>query len=84
MKMIKRISESLEYPLELDVTSSKTTVYVRENIKSKTQDNNGEKSTVYIFDEFQYTKEEYLELLVKKNKANLDYLSIMTGVDLDV
>lgn len=82
--MIKRISESLEYPLELDVTSSKTTVYVRENIKSKTQDNNGEKSTVYIFDEFQYTKEEYLELLVKKNKANLDYLSIMTGVDLDV
>lgn len=82
--MIKRISESLEYPLEFDVKSSKTTVYVRENIKSKTQDNNGEKSTVYIFDEFQYTKEEYLELLVKKNKANLDYLSIMTGVDLDV
>lgn len=82
--MIKRISESLEYPLELDDRSSKTTVYVRKNIKSKTQDNNGEKSTVYIFDEFQYTKEEYLELLVKKNKANLDYLSIMTGVDLDV
>ena len=81
MKQIR--SESPSFPLELDTESSKTTVFVRENITAVQRTGmDGAVSTMYVYDEKQYSREEYGELIAAQNRADIDYLSIMTGVEL--
>lgn len=81
--MLQLTSESPTFPVEVDLISSQTTVYVRENIKPVTRKSmDGSSSTVYTYNETQYTREEYSELQTAKTRADIDYLAIMTGVTL--
>lgn len=81
MKQIR--SESPSFPLELDTVSSETTVFIRENILAEKRTGmDGAITTMYVYDEKQYGREEYGELIAAQNRADIDYLSIMTGVAL--
>lgn len=81
--MNKHKSESAMFPKEFDLTSSDTTVYVRENIVAEQRTQmNGEIMTMYVFDETQYTKAEYESIIVAQTRADVDYIAIMKGVEL--
>lgn len=81
--MLQLKSESPTFPVESDLESSQTTVFVRTNIQAQQrQDMDGSTRTVYTYDETQYTREEYAELQAAKTRADIDYLAIMTGVEL--
>ena len=89
-------SQSSVKPDLLDTTSSKTTVYIRQNIveKEKTVENtNGEDNDAtstavfYEYDEAKLTKEEYQEYLkeldiidIQQQRADIDYIMLMTGI----
>ena len=84
-------SESTLRPDELDTTSSKKAVYLRRNIVEKQRESrfDGEMQTYYEYDETKLTKEEYAEYLkglalidIEQQRADIDYLAIMTGVEL--
>ena len=89
-------SQSSVKPDLVDTTSSKTTVYVRQNIVEKekvventnSEDNDTTSTTVfYEYDEAKLTKEEYQEYLkeleiidIQQQRADIDYIMLMTGI----
>lgn len=84
-------SESTERPDEVDVTLSRTTVYLRRNITEKQRENevDGEIQRYFEYDESKMAKEEYAEyskglsiIDIEQQRADIDYLAIMTGVQL--
>ena len=86
-------SQSSVKPDLIDTTSSKTTVYVRQNIveNQRTDEMSGETSTFYEYQEAKLTKEEYREYLkeleiidIQKQRADIDYIALMSGIDLEV
>lgn len=91
MKLKYYKSESTIYPELIDTTSSKTTVYLRKNVVEKqvTDEINGESHTMYEYNEAKLTKAEYEKYLqemavmdIEQMRADLDYVAIMTGVQL--
>lgn len=80
--MQRRRSESTVFPETLDLTSSPTTVYVRENIMAEERGEGSTKVTMYVYDEMVYSREEYGRLVLAQSRADIDYIAIMTGVDL--
>ena len=93
MKMNYTKSESTIKPELVDNTSSKTTVYLRKNIneKERVDEETGESTLCYEYDEAKLTKEEYQEYLkeleivdIQKQRADIDYIALMCGVDLEV
>ena len=79
MKMNYVKSQSSVKPDLLDTTSSKTTVYIRQNIVEKekaventnSEDNDATSTTVfYEYDEAKLTKEEYQEYLKELNGSD--------------
>lgn len=80
--MQRRRSESTVFPETLDLTSSPTTVYVRENIMAEERGEGSTKVTMYVYDETEYSREEYGRLVLAQSRADIDYIAIMTGVDL--
>lgn len=90
MKWVK--SESTVMPEIINKESSKTTVYLRRNIKeSKCTDKiSGDIMTYYEYEETALTKKEYTEYLkvaeavnMQQIRADVDYLLILSG-DLEV
>ena len=86
-------SESTIKPELIDTTSSKTTVYIRKNIieKERIGEETGDSATYYEYDEAKLTKEEYQEYLkeleiidIQKQRADIDYIALMSGIDLEV
>ncbi len=78
-------AESTQQPTLIDKTSSKSFVYVRSNVQQVDKSNNdGTTTTYYQYDETKYTNVEYEALVLEQTRADVDYISIMTGVDLDV
>ena len=82
-------SHSSIKPELVDTTSSKTTVYLRNNIiETETVDENTDTSTTfYEYDEAKLTKEEYQEYLkeleiidIQQQRADIDYILLMTGL----
>lgn len=90
-------SQSTVKPELIDTTSSKTTVYLRKNIIERqiaNEDNSdewhGPTVSVYEYDEAKLTKEEYNQYLkelsiidIQQQRADIDYIALMTGVDLE-
>ena len=85
-------SESTTKPELIDTTSSKTTVYIRKNIieKERVDEETGESTPYYEYDEAKLTKEEYKEYLkeleiidIQKQRADIDYIALMSGIDLE-
>ena len=64
MKEFKNIQGSKEQAKPLIV--GKTTVYVHENIEQQ-KDEDGNLTDVYTYDETQYSKDEYIQILSEKN-----------------
>ena len=89
MKLNYIKSQSSVKPDLVDTTSSKTIVYVRQNIveKIKTDELSGEETVFYEYDEAKLTKEEYQEYLkeleiidIQQQRADIDYIMLMTGI----
>ena len=92
MKLNYVKSSSSVKPDLIDTTSSKTTVYIRQNIVENqiTDEMSGETSTFYEYQEAKLTKEEYREYLkeleiidIQQQRADIDYIALMCGVDLE-
>lgn len=66
----------------------KDTVYVHTDITAVTQDNAGNPvEDLFQFHEVQYDKDEYIEFQgesLEKQRSDIDFMAVMTGVDLDV
>ena len=93
MKMNYTKSESTIKPELVDTVSSKTTVYLRKNIieNERVDEETGESTPYYEYDEAKLTKEEYQEYLkeleimdIQKQRADIDYIALVSGIDLEV
>ena len=73
-------SQSSVKPDLVDTTSSKTTVYIRQNIaeNKKIDEMSGEKTVFYEYEEAKLTKEEYAEYL--KELELTDTLETIEGL----
>ena len=90
MKLNYIKSQSSVKPELIDTTSSKSTVYLRKNIieVEKTNENDDTSATFYEYDEAKLTKEEYQEYLkeleiidIQQQRADIDYILMMTGLE---
>ena len=86
-------SQSSVKPDLIDTVSSKVVVYLRQNIVEniKTDEMSGEETVFYEYEEAKLTKEEYQEYLkeleiidIQKQRADIDYIALMSGIDLEV
>ena len=93
MKLNYVKSSSSVKPDLIDTTSSKTTVYIRQNIveNQRTDEMSGEQTVFYEYEEAKLTKQEYQEYLkeleiidIQKQRADIDYIALMSGIDLEV
>ena len=92
MKLNYIKSQSSVKPDLVDTTSSKVVVYLRQNIVEniKTDEMSGEETVFYEYDEAKLTKQEYQEYLkeleiidIQKQRADIDYIALMSGIDLN-
>ena len=93
MKLEFYKSSSSVKPELIDTTSSKVVVYLRQNIVEniKTDEMSGEETVFYEYEEAKLTKAEYQEYLkeleiidIQKQRADIDYIALMSGIDLEV
>ena len=93
MKLNYIKSQSSVKPDLVDTTSSKVVVYLRQNIveNKKTDEMSGEETVFYEYEEAKLTKQEYQEYLkqleiidIQKQRADIDYIALMSGIDLEV
>ena len=74
-------SSSTIRPDDIDNTSSQFVTYLHRNVEEKTDEND---NVYYEYDECKLTKQEYQKYLIEKQRADIDYIALMSGVDLDV
>ena len=93
MKLNYIKSQSSVKPDLVDTTSSKVVVYLRQNIVEniKTDEMSGKETVFYEYEEAKLTKAEYQEYLkeleiidIQKQRADIDYIALMSGIDLEV
>ena len=93
MKLNYIKSQSSVKPDLVDTTSSKVVVYLRQNIVEniKTDEMSGKETAFYEYEEAKLTKAEYKEYLkeleiidIQKQRADIDYIALMSGIDLEV
>ena len=65
MKEIKNVQGSYEQAQPLIV--GKTTVYVHSNIVQAKDEDGNVIDDLYVYDEIQYTKDEYIKIMADKN-----------------
>ena len=89
MKLNYIKSQSSVKPDLVDTTSSKVVVYLRQNIVEniKTDEMSGEETVFYEYEEAKMTKQEYQEYLkeleiidIQQQRADIDYIMLMTGI----
>ena len=93
MKLNYIKSQSSVKPDLVDTTSSKVVVYLRQNIveNKKIDEISGEETVFYEYEEAKLTKVEYQEYLkeleiidIQQQRADIDYIALMSGIDLEV
>ena len=67
MKEFKNVQGSTEQAQPLIV--NKDTVYVHTNIVQATDEDGNVVDGLYVYDEVQYTKDEYIKLMAEKNET---------------
>ena len=89
MKLNYIKSQSSVKPDLIDTVSSKVVVYLRQNIVEniKIDEMSGEETVFYEYEEAKLTKEEYQEYLkeleiidIQQQRADIDYIMLMTGI----
>lgn len=85
MNLKYKKSQSTINPKLIDAASSQKVVYLRKDIveKQRTDETTGEVYIYYEYLEAKIPKAEYGEHLQKQTRADLDYLALMMGVDLE-
>ena len=81
-------SKSSVKPELIDTISSKKVVYMRKNIiEVQTEDDD----IIYEYEEAKLSKAEYEQYLkelsiidIQQQRADIDYIALMTGIDLEV
>ena len=89
MKLNYVKSQSSVKPELVDTTSSKTSVYLRKDIAENTiTDMDGNEVIMYEYDEAVLTNAEYEEYLkelevidIQQQRADIDYILMMTGLE---
>ena len=83
MKLEFYKSSSSVKPEMIDTTSSKKVVYIRQNIIEAQKDD----AVFYDYEEAKLTKAEYQEYLkeleiidIQQQRADIDYIMLMTGI----
>ena len=85
-------SQSYVKPELVDTTSSNVVLYLWQNIlvNIKTDEMSGEETVFYEYEEAKLTKAEYQEYLkeleivdIQKQRADIDYIALMSGIDLE-
>ena len=93
MKLNYKKSQSSIKPDLIDTTSSKKYVYLRKNVVevNPKDEQSGEDRSYFEYDEAKLTKSEYEEYLkelsildIQQQRADIDYIALMTGIDLEV
>lgn len=86
MKLTYIKSESTIKPELIDTESSETTVYLRKDIKETTRIDEMTNNEIVFYEylEAKLTKLEYLQYLIEKQQADIDYIAIMSNIDLEV
>lgn len=67
MKEIKNVQGSTKQAQPLIV--NKDTVYVHTNIVQATDEDGNVVDGLYVYDEVQYTKDEYIQMIAEKNET---------------
>ena len=67
MKEIKNVQGSSQQAQPLIV--NKDTVYVHTNIVQATDEDGNVVDGLYVYDEVQYTKDEYIQMIAEKNET---------------
>ena len=67
MKEIKNVQGSSQQAQPLIV--NKDTVYVHTNIVQATDEDGNVVDGLYVYDEVQYTKDEYIQMMAEKNET---------------
>ena len=67
MKEFKNVQGSLQQAQPLIV--NKDTVYVHTNIVQATDEDGNIVDGLYVYDEVQYTKDEYIQMIAEKNET---------------
>lgn len=67
MKEIKNVQGSIQQAQPLIV--NKDTVYVHTNIVQATDEDGNVVDGLYVYDEVQYTKDEYIQIIAEKNET---------------
>ena len=67
MKEIKNVQGSSQQAQPLIV--NKDTVYVHTNIVQTTDEDGNVVDGLYVYDEVQYTKDEYIQIMAEKNET---------------
>ena len=67
MKEIKNVQGSYEQAQPLII--GKTTVYVHTNIVQAKNEDGNIIDDLYVYDEIQYTKDEYIQMIAEKNET---------------
>ena len=76
--------ESTDRPLDVDEVSSSTSVYLAKNIVEKQrEDKDGETVTYYEYQSAVLSKAEYNMYLTEKLQSDVDFLAMMTDVDME-
>ena len=73
-------SSSTVKPEEVDDTSSEFVTYLHRNVEEKTDENN---NIFYEYDECKLTKQEYQKYLIEKQRSDIDYIALMSDIDLE-
>lgn len=81
--MVTRTVQSREIPQDISILSDR--VLVSTNIReiSVPTDDNGEMTTAYEFTQAEYGKDEYIAYFSERDRSDIDYIAMMTDVDLE-
>ena len=84
MQVNWKYTESTVRPLEVDIVSSPTSIYLAKNIVEKQRDDmNGELTTYFEYQSAILSHVEYLAYIAEKERSDIDYIAMMTDVDLE-
>ncbi len=79
-----KYTESTNRPLDVDEVSSPTSVYLAKDIVEKQrEDMDGETVTYYEYQSAVLSKAEYNMYLTEKLQSDVDFLAMMTDVDME-
>lgn len=79
-----KYAESTDRPLDVDEVSSPTSVYLAKDIIEKQrEDADGETVTYYEYQSAVLSKAEYNMYLTEKLQSDVDFLAMMTDVDME-